>query len=418
MLKRIGWLVVGGLAMMLLFGSMPTRGFYEEYEVIEDKGGGLVGGEERVMTQSLVRVDVEPSMRKRVMVIEINPIINSGEVRLNDYMGWHDIQTLENSMINTLRTSTGGLVEYEVVRREEYDDYPYHLDGFKYSFETWWQCWQDHNTCHNTLTDYNRLLTEFQVCELRNQKQIDELWFWVGPWVGSMYEATMTGPDAFHTNGPPIAGNGCERQMHVLALNPERTYDYALHAYVHRIEGTMNYLFGEDPRHLPYPHNTFWGKFASGDVALPGESGCGWMHYTPNSLVAYEYNNQRVVQSYCQDWYAFPNLQETKTGVNCLDWGCTQAGFISWWLDHLPRYTGQVEGKWNNWWRYVLDYEEVTNPIVGDVDHDRDLDSIDVAGGLTQWNQSDCGGYADLNGDCRVDVRDYNLQFANFGQDI
>jgi hypothetical protein len=48
--------------------------------------------------------------------------------------------------------------------------------------------------------------------------------------------------------------------------------------------------------------------------------------------------------------------------VNRQEWyypgGDYQRGFMRWWFNHLPRFTGTYEGKLNNWWHYIVDYEE------------------------------------------------------------
>ena len=80
------------------------------------------------------------------------------------------------------------------------------------------------------------------------------------------------------------------------------------------------------------------------------------MHFTPNSVQDYDWGNQTVVPSRCDDWLSFPNFQGLVRQVNCADWG---NGDIrehhKWWLKHLPKVAGLTNGIGNNWWSYFID---------------------------------------------------------------
>jgi hypothetical protein len=43
--------------------------------------------------------------------------------------------------------------------------------------------------------------------------------------------------------------------------------------------------------------------------------------------------------------------------VNCTEWGNGDVrAHHRWWLNHLPNAPGRSEGKLNNWWAYVTDF--------------------------------------------------------------
>ena len=36
---------------------------------------------------------------------------------------------------------------------------------------------------------------------------------------------------------------------------------------------------------------------------------------------------------------------------------------MKWWLNHLPKALGQTDGFHNNWWRYVIDYDNAIKSL-------------------------------------------------------
>ena len=50
-------------------------------------------------------------------------------------------------------------------------------------------------------------------------------------------------------------------------------------------------------------------------------------------------------------------MLDQKRTINCQEWGYNHIGYMRWWLNHLPRYTGVTDGVLNNWWYYVVDYD-------------------------------------------------------------
>ena len=48
-----------------------------------------------------------------------------------------------------------------------------------------------------------------------------------------------------------------------------------------------------------------------------------------------------------------------KKPVNRDTWGRPHhLNYMKWWLGHLPRNAGTHQGFYNNWWRYIVDYDE------------------------------------------------------------
>lgn len=274
-----------------------------------------------------------PLQIRKVAVIWFNPIFpNHAGKTINEYMRWNNPVELENQMITDILTDSHGQLRYKIVERTEVPAFPVLYDGFQYTEKSWLVCAANHTTCHtNSMTNYNLILSTHQICEKVNTGTIDELWMWAGPWVGNAYEAVMTGPNSFNTNGGPITGTTCNRQLHMMTFNPERGVAEMLEDMGHRAEGTFKHLFGS------------WN---------PGEQTHDW-----NKFTGYDYVNTSSVQSNCEAWLSYPPAPSSFQAITCSAWGCTNRGYFNWWFTHLPHAEGKTNSKLNNWWKYFIDFE-------------------------------------------------------------
>jgi hypothetical protein len=206
--------------------------------------------------------------------------------------------------------------------------------------------------------------------EKRNRGEIDEVWVFAAPFLG-MYESQLLGPHAFWWTSPPIKdGTALKKLLSVMGLNYERGVDLALHSFGHRIESAIVQAY-QDAENRPWndrsPDPTAWDLFTRIDKDLPGQSHVGNIHFPPNGEHDYDYGNTRLVRSYAQNWFRYPNLFDESCDVNVATWiyprrdslaeGRDHLGYLLWWFNHLPRYAGQTGGVLNNWWHYALDYE-------------------------------------------------------------
>ena len=311
------------------------------------------------------RADIDFPITKKVMILEFDPIIESqGGQRISQILNANDPHILTDQYIADIKSTSGGFANYEILSWQEIDDVPVLKDGFDYTDEQYLACAQNAVNCHNPSgTDYNKIITTYDLCNKRNSGEIDEVWMWD---VGGMgfYEAVMTGgPQAFHTNGPPVTNTTCQKALHIMGFNAIRAVGEMLESFGHRVEGTLSYVFGEDPRWAPYPHNTDWGKFAIWDKAVPGQAGCGWTHYPHNGVQDYDWSNQTLASTNCEDWLNYPNLTGFRETINCSRWNCDGYRFKYMWLSHLPKYKGVRKSKLINWWHYILDYEEAQRSL-------------------------------------------------------
>jgi len=300
---------------------------------------------------------ISGSITRKVMVLDFNPVFeNKGNKRLRDLLDWRNPVLLEQQYIADMHTVSGGYVHYQIVSRiENIDAFPIKSDGFSYTDDTYYSVLEGKTPPHQPdIIDYPRLLRAYDICGKRNRDEIDELWMWGGPWLG-FWEAVMAGTNAYVTNASPITDTSCLKPLHIMGFSYERNIQEMLENFGHRTEGTLTHIFNESI----YYHNTQptdWGRFTQTGKFFPGQiSGCGFVHYPPNATQDYDWSNMTNTLSTCQNWLQYPELSGVSQSINCNEWGCTAHGYMKWWLSHLPKTDGSTNGKWNNWWRYLLD---------------------------------------------------------------
>lgn len=301
---------------------------------------------------------------KNVELVIFDPVLtHHGNIRLTQYFSqkfpglWAstDVVGTTNKIIDDLKTVSGGYVNYRIIETKTIDSFPVKVDGFQYDDDSWLACWNDHSKCHSPDSmDYLKELGLLGSCEKRNVGTIDEVWFWGGPWFG-FYESNLAGHNAFWYNSPPLPNSPCQPLLPIMGFNYERSEDLALHSFGHRVESTMVKVYGGWDSNENTPWNTF--TLLNKDVA--SRARCGNVHFPPNGVHDYDYANSSTVNSACDDWYQYPHLPTTPQfkPVSCETWDCTQYGYLLWWFKHIPKAPGLTNGVWNNWWKYVVDYE-------------------------------------------------------------
>jgi hypothetical protein len=244
--------------------------------------------------------------------------------------------------------------------------------------------------------DYPKVIADYHLCDIVNQKNYDEIWLFGGPWFG-FWESATTGPNAFNANGGVYPNTSCAKLVHIMGFAYHVGYDNMLHDLGHRTERTIfGHLFEDDSNSI---WSAFDGQYFRYGI-LPEQTPppldtenahCGDVHFPPNSNYDGYYSQKEVVSSDCDDWHNYPNLTSVKTQVNCTNWGCSQEGYLRWWFTHLPHMVGVNNGKLNNWWRYVVDYERaikidlarsvslayLTDEITYDQNNDQKINSLD-----------------------------------------
>jgi hypothetical protein len=285
----------------------------------------------------------------KVLVLEYNPLVTGGQ-KLSVSRGWNNPLDLETQYVQKLKEVSGDYADYQIAERVTIDDFPELSDGYKYTEEPYLNCLSDNQSCHApTMADYLKILNSNQVCEKVNSGEIDELWLWGGPWFG-YWEANMAGPNAFITNGPVVPDSTCNRKLNIMGFNYERGLPEMIEDFGHRFEGTMNYTFSSKGLSL-------WTDFIKNEKTNPGQAACGTIHIPPNGASDYDWANPVQVSSSCEDYLNYPDLTLTSSTFGCEKWGCTDLAWKTYWLSHIPKVASYTSDTWDNWWRYVLDYD-------------------------------------------------------------
>jgi hypothetical protein len=206
----------------------------------------------------------------------------------------------------------------------------------------------------------------------------------------------------------------CSRSFFVNAFGAdERSYD----AYSHMVEGIMTSISDGHPENWPRawmytvytPDCTslattqawlnLWERFRLADewngvspvaYASTGNGNIGSSHFPPTArrgCTDYAYSIfetwQRYIDSVADDWLSFPTFSNIKRKLNGYDFGAFnnyvqgdpsysaalgtspeahhsfqfgRASYHQWWFAHLPHNLGVSDGRLNNWWPYIFDF--------------------------------------------------------------
>jgi hypothetical protein len=309
--------------------------------------------------------ETAPTRIAKVALVLIDPpIAAEGGLRFHERFGWDDPVDLTNALIDSFRLASGGAVEYEIVATyDETELYALFQGNFisvdsmyRLFLEPGWVTFHQLEQNGGYEFDYNGLLAAHDFCTQSNNHEIDEIWVYSMPFTG-MYESRLTGDGAFWYNSPPLTGNTCVDQLPIMGWNYERGVAEAMHSFGHRVESAMAHTFGRWDYNAVEKND--WEIFASYDKANPGEANIGNIHYPPNGISDYDYENPSSVVTHADNWLRYPFLFNEQRTVTCSEWDCSQLGYMSWWFHHLPHFTCKNRiGLLNNWWSYIIDYNE------------------------------------------------------------
>lgn len=319
----------------------------------------------------------------KVAVVYENPVLFPQNKRFHELFitpgysfKWNNPVELSRNYEKALEEASGYTVDYQIVKEIDADRLFTFLKNdsqrkllsveevAEYLEEDKWHTLKTTGTSY----DYNAMVQHYGFDKMRDNGEIHEVWVWTFPY-GGMYESHMMGKDAFWINSPPNENPKCTELLSIMGLNYERDLACALESYGHRFESTMMQVYGWwDYDNKPnLSQLTTWEKYSAYGLRYEkyekGKAQVGNVHYPPNGEHDYDFGNKTYITSYTDDWLNYPHLRgkESKS-VNRTEWGnpegSWQLGWMKYYLSHLPRYRGinPNDGKLNNWWHYVVDY--------------------------------------------------------------
>jgi len=326
-------------------------------------------------TETVLSSKSKPSitfpMKIKTLVLNYDPILESqGNKYLHEVCDFNNPKELAQGYINDLNNCSGGKVIYEIVDWIDINDIIPYTDGFKYTGETFyeyfqkacserwdwwgWNGWHAHEKNQASgMADYRWIISTNNLITRVNSGEIDEVFIFAQPFSGT-YESLMVGPNPIWCNSSPLVVSELKKNFIIMGFNYQRGVDCMLESFGHRVESILSYVFSNNN----IKGINYWEKFTLYDKIAPGESGCGTVHFAPNSESDYDWGNSRYVYSTCDDWLKYPNLTGEKRKVNCSEWGGGDMRLHHiWWLSHIPKADGlDSNGMLNNWWGYFSKY--------------------------------------------------------------
>jgi hypothetical protein len=309
----------------------------------------------------------------KLIVINYDPVLRqNGGVRLREFMKWNDPRPMTTNLLRYLRETSGGFARYQLVEWIDVDAFPVKRDGFRYDETSFLAMWKGRDKAHQPdSVSYAAIFREHSVAERVRKENIQEVWLWGAPYFGTdEYAMKIPGDRTFYpTENPwfyrPYDIPDCGRTVWVMGFNYEVGEDNALHSFGHRVEGILSLTVGRGVwDHKKTPDN-IWNRFTRQAADFPDDSQVGNVHGGPNAKAGYDYAQTNFVMSAADDWFNYPRLTGAKKLLNCEAWGgpAYHLNYMKWWLDHLPKAKGTTEGFYNNWWRYVVDYDAAVKKL-------------------------------------------------------
>jgi len=293
----------------------------------------------------------------KVLVIVYDPVVDSATgKRLSEHLRWSRADDLITNYMDDITETSKGLARYQIVQREEVDEFLPLSDGFSYSIDSYLSVFRRTTPQHSPeWLDYNAFLARFNILQRVANNELDEVWVFAFPHAG-MYESVMAGRKAFWCNAHPLPEtDNCPRRFVIMGFSLERGVGEMFEAFTHRCESIMTKVYQPT-----IGDANLYERFSRYDKKNPGEAECGTVHFAPNSERDYDWKNERYVASKCDDWYNFPDFTGATRQVNCEEWGNGDIRLHHlWWLDHFPRVSGRTNGIAHNWWQYVIDPNRV-----------------------------------------------------------
>jgi hypothetical protein len=304
---------------------------------------------------------IEPPLTTilKTLVIVYNPLVDkaSGK-RLLEFMNWNRVEDLATGFMSDILLVSGGLVRYQIVERFDVDDFPSKVDGYKYDAQAYLNVVRGISRPYMPQeANYYDIIKKFDLLRSVAIEAIDEVWVFNFPHAG-FYESIMGGPGAFWCNAPPLKNTeASKRRFVIMGFSFERGVGEMLENMGHRAESIMEKTFARTPE-----DKNLWKRFIRYDKTHPGKAALGNVHFAPNSVRDYDWNNPSTVISECDDWlYNFPDFKGVTSEVTAADWGNgdTRKHHI-WWMKHFPKTMGRLNGIHNNWWQYIANPNNVS----------------------------------------------------------
>lgn len=220
----------------------------------------------------------------------------------------------------------------------------------------------------NYLWGYRKILDDINICDYVDHQNIREVWIYG-------YESTVMHPSESKLSSRygdisnslpddflPVEYRmpRCSQVYTVYSNNYGREIETEIENRIHHIESIMGYI-----DNALFTHD--FGDPYGGYTSIPQHnfrSSCGNGHLTPNwtdvEADKYIYDLRNFAENNCETW----NPDDSKTTYvldNCEQWGCSNLGFFTWFMQSMPGYQNNIvfQGKqMRNWWDAIYDFND------------------------------------------------------------
>lgn len=316
---------------------------------------------------TFIPVKADKKIVKVALLIEDPFIPGSNTVRWHQRIGWNNPSVLAAQLVQEMNEASDHTVEFQItkttygdIKFTNFEGQPVDSSFFYHRYLTKAGTdsllyWAGHLS-QKLKYDYNAMLEFYKYCEAREQGSIDEVWIFTHP-AAALYESTLAGKNGFWYNSPPLANTSCIKLLPIMGFNNAVSVDFAMHSIGHRAESALAKVFGGwNP--TSNPAKTPFDLYTRLEKDFPGGSHVGNIHFSPNSIKDYEYDAQLTVNNFASNWNQYPLLGNDSAQINCSSWNCSQLGAMRWWYQHLPKFKGITDGVLNDWWHYIVHFEE------------------------------------------------------------
>jgi hypothetical protein len=252
------------------------------------------------------------------------------------------------------------------MERIDFDGFSTFRDGFTYTEQAYLEMWEkDRDKANPGMTSFEWLFRKFDLAAKIQALNLREIWLWGAPYMAwDEFHWKTTGDKLpYPTDNPwfyrPYDIPDVGQTIWIMGWNYERGEGEMLESYCHRIESVLALTVGRGAWDPQRNLENVWNRFTRVDKDFPGESEVGSVHHAPNSASDYDWSNTNAVWTYADDWLTYPLLPRKKRLLNAASGGWD--GIVDhhlWWMSHLPHRPGTTDGFYNNWWQYIVNYDE------------------------------------------------------------
>ena len=310
--------------------------------------------------------------RVNVIVINFDPVLKGrNNLKLHEALKWSDPWQLTDKMVQDARTTSHGFVDYHVVEKIEYDGFPKFRNGFIYTEESFLEMWErDRKKADKSMTSFVWLFEKFGLAARIKAQDVTEIWLWGGPYFAwdELHWKTPGDKVPYQTRNPwfyrPYDVPDVGKTIWIMGWNYERGEGEMLESYCHRIESVLSLTVGQGIWDPKKPSTNAWNRFSRVNKDWPGQAEVGTVHYAPNSTRDYDWGNTNLVWTFADDWLSYPELPRQKKLLNAATGGWD--GILHhhlWWMTHLPHASGVTDGFYNNWWQYIVNYDQAIKDL-------------------------------------------------------